>query len=83
MLAAAHPTLDVIFVYMCVAFDSAVFLATLVYAFKASQSYSPSHLLRAVARDGIIYFLYIFGMNLLWVLGTQYARVSLVVFRLR
>lgn len=67
---------DIAFMSITVAFDMFVFVSTLFYAFRASQSSSPRNLLQAILRDGVIYFFYIFSQNLLLILFIIYARVS-------
>jgi hypothetical protein len=52
------------------------------FALRASRSNRPSHLLQALLRDGVLYFLYIFCANLVWLLCIKYARVSPFVDRL-
>jgi len=63
---------------MMFGFDVVIVVTTLTFGFKASRSLDSSKdLLRAVTRDVILYFLFIFGMNLFWVLCILYARIGL------
>jgi hypothetical protein len=64
------------YIIMSLVFDGFVFAATSIYSFMASKSCRPMHLLQAVRRDGILYFLVVFSSQLAWVLCLQYGRVS-------
>lgn len=60
---------------MSIAFDSFVFVTTLFYTFRASQS-SPRNLPQIILRDGVLYFFFILSENLSALLFVKYARVG-------
>jgi hypothetical protein len=78
--AGSKEKIGLAYICMSFGFDMVTIIATLTYGFKASRSLGSSKgLLRAVARDGILHFLFLFGMNLFLVLCILYARVSLII----
>lgn len=79
----ARPDADMGYLFMMLAFDCFVFGATLVYAFKASQSSNPRHLLQTVCRDGTIYFFSVFSGHLFWALLLIYGRVRYLLLQPR
>jgi len=73
---AGHPRLTYAYMYTMFAYDTVIFAATLVYAFKVSRS-SSSGIMRAVLRDGTLCFFFLFSFNLMWVLSFHYGRIGL------
>jgi len=76
-LYPANQSADMAFLSLSLAYDSFVFMATLVFTFRTLRSNQPSHLLQVLLRDGVVYFFYIFCANLLWVLCIKYTRPGL------
>lgn len=76
-LSPVCKTCDLIVIAVSLSFDVAVFILTLIYSVRTARSSKPSHLLRALVLDGVMYFFFVFSSNLLWLLLIKYARVGL------
>lgn len=62
-------------IYISLAVESLVFFTSLIYAFQTTQNSSPTKLHRVVLRDGIIYFLLTFSLNLLVAIAIIHRKV--------
>lgn len=60
-------------------YDTVTFSITLLYTLRSTVDFRVSTVLKAILRDGTIYFLVIFSSNLVWLLSIIYFRVSYFV----
>lgn len=65
---------------MSLAFDIFVFFSMLGYTIQAMKASRRSHILRALVRDGTLYFLMVLAQEVVWILLIKYGRVSLRLF---
>lgn len=72
----ATGTLAFAFIFLSLAFDTILFSLTLLYTSRALRSYTPSHLLRSLQRDGVFYFFFVLCANVCWMSFIQHARAS-------